>query len=148
MNQKRNQYRPVLTLAELEYLRDTLAHCNDIEGAKLHRYFTQYLFKVNIGLNSAAYEKTGAGTIAGKLGFATPAEEVQTKPDAAKYLDNLKLKESLGGMAILSKEDQYNLLAGKAVNGEELTAEQVAEGKKLELELYSMDLGTFALRPQ
>jgi hypothetical protein len=147
MNQKRNQYRPVLSLSELEYLRDNTRDCTDTVGTKLHRYLTQYIFKINVGLNSVAYERTGTSTIAGKLGLGEEAE-TSHKPDAAGYLEKLKIKESLGGMEVLSKEDQYNLLAGKAVSGEVLTEEQVAEGKKLEFELYSMDLGTFTIQPK
>lgn len=137
MSIKQEQFRPSLSLAEVVAICDSLSQTEP--GSKLYQKMIIYHAKINIGLNPPSYTSTVKQSVEQKLGLA-PTEP---KVSAAQYQARLQQKQELAP-ATLSKEDRFNLLAAKSFESpESLSAEEAAEGRALEQELYGMDMGTF-----
>jgi len=125
---KQEQYRPSFTLSELEdfllFLPETCPTYNKL---------AVYVYKVKMGLNAAAYA-------------SAPKVSLVESP---AYTARLQQRAELAPTT-LTAEDRYNLLAAKAMAAVAedrttwLTEVEIEEGKRLEQELYGMELGTFA----
>jgi len=133
----RAQYRPSLSLAELQELVSYIP-----KQSVLYSKLYIYLAKANLGLNAAAYTAEPKETIEEKLGLQMAGATVVNK--AAAYTALLQQKQELAP-ATMSKEDRFNLLGAKAMAAPPtITEEEREEGKQLEIELYGMELGTFS----
>ena len=134
MSRKYEQYRPSFTLAELKEVVSALP-----QNSALRNKLALYIAKINFGIKAPAYITEGKQTVEESLGFTPPVKDTGAK----SYMERLQAKASLS-QDILSPEERFNLLAGKAAEGKVLTPEEIEEGKRLEQELYGMDMGTFA----
>ena len=134
MSRKYEQYRPSFTLAELKEVVSALP-----QNSALRNKLALYIAKINFGIKAPAYIAEGKQTVEESLGFTPPVKDTGAK----SYMERLQAKASLS-QDILSPEERFNLLAGKAAEGEVLTPEEKEEGQRLEQELYGMDMGTFA----
>jgi len=138
---KQEQYRPSFTLSELEdfllFLPETCPTYNKL---------AVYVYKVKMGLNAAAYASAPKVSLVESLGGELPEKKAK---DSAAYTARLQQRAELAPTT-LTAEDRYNLLAAKAMAAVAedrttwLTEVEIEEGKRLEQELYGMELGTFA----
>lgn len=135
---KQEQFRPSLSLAELKTICDSLHTTSP--GSALFKKLAVYYAKVNVGLNPPAYIAAKRESVEQRLGLEDGATEFIDK--ATVYQERLRQKQEIAPNTLTAQE-QFELLASKAIAGT-ITEQEKEQGKKLEEELYGMDMGTFA----
>ena len=130
-------FRPYITSEEIDLILESL-ELNLPKTKKLKAKFLNFKFKVSQEVIEAAYESSPRKSLEENLGLGV--ESGESKLNSIHRLNELYLKNPL----LLSKEETYEVLARKFSEfPNSLTSEEILLGKKLELELFSMDLGTF-----
>ena len=135
------QYRPSLSSAEISELLEYIPR-----DRPLYKKLAVYQIKINIGLNTPSYLKTGEQEARSKLALLGGTSEFSSPVNHAREqrIEQEKLEhKALFAPQLLSSADKYTLLGNKALAGT-ITEEEKAEGRALELELYQLDMGTFA----
>ena len=132
MSNKLEQFRPCFTYLELSQLLSELS-----PNSSLYKKIAKFKYKVDVGVNAVAFSTAPKQTLEQSIG-AAPESNIGYAAQLAKLESKAQHSPQL-----LSSEDKYNLLGAKALAGT-LTEEEKAEGRALELELYQLDMGTFA----
>lgn len=128
-------FRPYITSEEIDLILESL-ELNLPKTKKLKAKFLNFKFKVSQEVVEAAYESSPRKSLEENLGLG----ESESKPDSIHKVNKLYLENPL----LLSREETYEVLARKfSLAPNSLTSDEILLGKKLELELFSMDLGTF-----
>lgn len=135
------QYRPSLSAAEIDTIISLLPR-----DSTVYKKLAMYQVKINIGLNVPAYIKTGeqqAKSVAAQVGLVQEDSDGENSPEQNHAMMIAKLEHRAQfAPQLMSPADRFELLGAKAIAGT-ASAEEIEEGKKLELELYGSNMGTF-----
>jgi len=133
------QYRPSLSADEIARLLGYIP-----QSDPMYRKLSIYQVKINIGLNVPSYLKTGEQEARSRLAQLGGVTERPANHAREQELEQQKLEhQAKFAPQLMSSADKYTLLGNKALAGT-CTEEEKTEGRALELELYQMDMGTFA----
>jgi hypothetical protein len=124
------KYRPMLTLSQLEYIRDRCREeaSSSLIARELYMVIAPFLTKVEVGAITPAYSaspssKISADDVMDSLGFYSPKEETmeaQNKKRRAAYKEReaVTIQEYLGGTAMeaFSEEQQQMILQYRYLN--------------------------------
>lgn len=138
-------FRPYLSGDDIIYILSLIeAHKNEKEAIALYHRLGQFKFKIANGFTKPAYVATEKVSIEDRLGLQTEVDtHTHKNTSVIKSSEYIKKLESIPKEA-MTPEERFNYLAGKmAENSSSLTADEIAEGKKLELELYKINMGMF-----
>lgn len=137
---KQEQYRPSFSLAELDKLLSYIP-----ESSPLYSKLKVYLLKVNVGLNCAAYIKTGEQekrTLAAQVGLEADPALGEDHLENQRLLRNKLDTQARLAPQLMSDEDRLEYLAQRSVE-EIATPEEIEEGRALELKIHGMSFGMF-----
>lgn len=140
MPQSKKLFRPYLTEEEIFHLAYLCSEYKDKLSKEIHKKLMKYKLSISHELISPSYTSTNdTPSIEESLGLELPDDKDNSGvTKAEKY--NKKL--SMIAPELLTPTERYDFLAYKMLEGT-ITEKEREEGKKLELELFGMELGTF-----